>query len=255
MAAAAAASRRPGASGRLLIVGSGIAVTLAVASCGSADDNPYGLSAFRGTAGTGEAAARPSASASASQAVSPSPVPSGPAVQLPPAPGGALDYPPSDTFGEGAWVERGTIAAASRARKEVVDAAVAFMSARVRLSNTWQIDEPALEQVASGQALSNMRERAQTQQDAQRRSVGRFVLNVSSVRISDDTAVLSGCSYDGTVEVSTQGSLLSDAPGGIVLAMDLQRRADQWRVTTFPAQKTYCRANSRADQADQKASG
>ena len=250
MAAAGAARRlfRRGHRGhrghRFFMIVVSAALVWALSSCGKGDDNPYGLSDFqaRGTASQAPSsvAAPPSPSAT-----SPStPVASGPPVKLQQAPDGALDYRPSDAFGEGAWVERGKIAATSQARKDVVDAAVAFMAVRVELSNTWQVDEPALKTVAAGQALSNMRERAQSQRDAERRSVGRFVLNVSSVRISGDAAELAGCSYDGTIEVSTLGSVMSDAAGGVELPLNLERRGDHWRVTTFPTEKKFCEAHS-----------
>lgn len=245
MAAAGAAWRRCRTGGRyaarsFLILVSAVLVS-ALSSCGQADDNPYGLSDFQGSSdsakGTSSSAgARPATSAPPER----SPAPSGPPVQLPQAPDGAVRYHPSDTFGEGAWVERGTIVASTPARKDVVDAAVAFMSARVQLSNTWQVDEPALKTVATGQALSNMRERAESQRAAERRSVGRFVLNVASVRISGDAAKVAGCSYDGTIEVSTLGSVMSDPAGGVELPLNLERRRDQWRVTTFPTEKKFC---------------
>jgi hypothetical protein len=243
MAAAGAASRRSRIGSHVAPILLLTVVSATLASCGKSDENPYGLADFQGTAsGRGSSSAvTPAPSATAAS----SPSPSGPPVHLPAVPDGAVTYHPSDTFGEGAWVERGTIVASTQARKDVVGAAFAFMSARVQLSNTWQIDEPALKAVATGQALSNMRQRADTQRAAERRSVGRFVLNVASVRISGDTARLFGCSYDGTVEVSTLGSVLSEPPGGVELPMNLQRRGDQWRVTSFPTEKTFCEVPSR----------
>lgn len=219
-------------------------VAAVLGACGTSNENPYGLSEFTSTSGSGGSPAAPGGP-SPDPSVTGSPVPSGPPVHLEQAPGGAVTYRPADTFGQGAWVERGTIAATTAARQNVVDAAFAFMSERVQLSNTWQVDEPALRSVATGQALSNMRERAEAQRLAERRSVGRFVLNVASVRVSGDDARLSGCSFDGTIEVSTLGSVLSDAPGGVELTMNLQRNDDHWRVTTFPADKTYCEVPSR----------
>lgn len=108
------------------------------------------------------------------------------------------------------------------------------MTQRVQLSNTWKVDEPALAAVATGQAVTSARERALSQQAAERRSIGRFVVNVSSVKVEKDHATVTGCHFDSTSEVDQNGYVLVPPPGGVLISMEVQFAQGVWRVTSWP---------------------
>jgi hypothetical protein len=248
MAAAGAARRRSRAVPGILL---GALSMWGLAACGSSDDNPYGLTEFQGgssvnstqaPAGAGGSGSRGSGSSAASGSGTTRPVPS---FESRPVPSGAVTYRPSDVFSQGAWVERGQIAAGTAGQRSIVSAALAYLSARVQLSNTWQVNEPALTAVSVGQALASALDRADGQKSAQQRSIGPFELNLASVKVTAGAAVDAGCSYDGTSEISDQGSVLSDPPGGVRLSMKLVRGSSGWRVSTFPADATFCEAPQR----------
>jgi hypothetical protein len=129
--------------------------------------------------------------------------------------------------------------------RAVAQAALDYLSARVQLSNTWQVDESRLAEVATGQALSSARSRAAGQRAAGSHSIGPFVVNLASVAVDGQRARVTGCPFDGTVEISTEGGLLRNYAGGVALSMDLTRSGKGWRVSTFPVDETFCEAPSR----------
>jgi hypothetical protein len=128
-------------------------------------------------------------------------------------------YRPADARGMGAWVQRGRIRAGTAPRRAVVDAVVKYLTVRVQLSNTWQVDERAL---------------AARQRERNRRTVGRFVLNVSRVSIDGRRATVTGCDFDATSEVDEVGNTIVPPPGGIRVTLELRRTGDTWRVTDWP---------------------
>jgi hypothetical protein len=149
----------------------------------------------------------------------------------------AVDYPPADARGMGAWVERGRVEATTSRQKAAVAAVQKYLDVRVRLSNTWQVDEPALAAVASGAALTSARNRAAFQRKRELRSIGRFVLNVSTVRVdgpAKDRATVTGCDFDATSEVDAGGNIVVPPPGGILVTMKVRRTGGIWRVTDWP---------------------
>jgi predicted small lipoprotein YifL len=153
----------------------------------------------------------------------------------PPTP---VEYRPADPFGAGAWVERGKIVARSGAQLAAVDAMAKYLTVWVQLSNTWQVDEQALGAVASGEAVTNARERAEHQREQNRRSIGRFIINVSSVKVSGSSATVTGCDFDATSEVDQDGNVLIGPPGGVLITMELRRTAGTWRVIESPDHAT-----------------
>jgi hypothetical protein len=151
-------------------------------------------------------------------------------------PPAAVTYRPADAWGEGAWVERGRVAASTAGQRAVVDAVTRYISVRVQLSNTWRVDERALAAVASGQAVTSARERAESQRERQRRSIGRFIVNLSAVRVTGSGAVVSGCDFDATSEVDDTGNVLIPPVGGVLITMQLRRTDGTWRVLDWPAE-------------------
>jgi hypothetical protein len=261
MAASGAASHRSPAltaSSALVarVVALAVLLSLGLGACARSDGNPYGLTEFTPADASGPAApaAGPTSAAgsgagggmSGDAAKAPGRA-GGAAVPVPtfdvaPAPKGAVTYPPSDVFGRGAWVQRGVIVAPGSARQAVADAAMAYLSARVQASNTWRVDAARLPELATGQALSSARARVQDQRAAQSHSIGPFVVNLDQVTVNGDQARVSGCPFDGTIEISPQGGLLRNYAGGVVLSMDLARRGNNWQVSTFPADEKFCEA-------------
>jgi hypothetical protein len=201
----------------------------ALAGCGGS--NPYSLPAYAGSPGAqpsnaAGAPARPSGAATSSV------LPTPPRATRPPS--SDVTYTPADPWGEGAWVERGAIATHTAAQRAAVTAVTTYMSLRVQLSNTWQVNETALAATASGQALTAAQQRAESQQKLGQRSVGRFIINVSSVHVAGDQASVTGCHFDGTSEVDRNGYVLVPPPGGVLITMNVQLTGGIWRVTSWP---------------------
>jgi hypothetical protein len=145
-----------------------------------------------------------------------------------------VHYRPADALGQGAWVKRGRIVARSSTQRAVVRAVAKYLSVRLQLSNTWQVDEQALAATASGQAVTNARERAEQQRKDDLRSIGRFIMNISSVQVNGDHATATGCHFDATSEVDQDGNVLVAPPGGVLITMQLRRTGSTWRVLDWP---------------------
>ena len=203
----------------------GLAVSaLLLAGCGRAGANPYALpdydAALVGPTGTAPAlSSTKRGSDRPERAVTPSP---------------QVHYTPADALGQGAWAERGQIVAGTPTQRAVVSAVIKYLSVRVQLSNTWRVDEQALAATASGQAVTSARERAERQQVRGRRSIGRFIINISSVQVKGDHATATGCHFDATSEVDRDGNVLIGPPGGVLITMKLQRTGRTWRVLDWP---------------------
>ena len=206
-----------------------LAVVLVVASsalsgCAKAG-NPYALPEYNSDAAAALAQNRPTGT----------PLPKGSSkvkrLAQPPA---AVKYTPSDPRGEGAWVERGSVNAGTIQDRAVVDAAVKYLSLFVQLSNTWQVDQPAVAAVASGQAVTAAAQRAALERSRGWRTTGRFIVNVSSVQVDGASASVTGCHFDATSEVDQNGGVVVAPPGGVRITMELQRTGDTWRVSQWP---------------------
>jgi hypothetical protein len=212
----------PGATpalGRAL--GAGLVVIgLLLAGCGQ--PNPYALPEYDpakdGPAATGSVS-KSSRSAPVNRVATPSP---------------QVRYTPADALGQGAWAERGQISVRSPTERAVVTAVKKYLSVRVQISNTWQVDERALAASASGQAVTSARQRAERQRQRNQRSIGRFIINVSSVQVDGDRASVTGCHFDATSEVDRDGNVLIGPPGGVLITMQLRRTSDTWRVLDWP---------------------
>jgi hypothetical protein len=207
------------ASGRALTVGLLLAGCL-LAGCG--EPNPYALPEYDGKATSTSSPAESRTTRSSSDVVR----------AATPAP--EVRYRPADALGQGAWVERGRVVAKSSTQRAVVRAVANYLSVRLQLSNTWQIDEQALAASASGQAATNARERAEQQRGDDLRSVGRFIMNISSVQVNGDKATVTGCHFDATSEVGKDGHVLIAPPGGVLISMQLRRTGNTWRVLDWP---------------------
>jgi hypothetical protein len=202
------------------------ALSLLLSGCGgSGSSNPYSLPTFDSSASV-EPSGAPAASGAAR-------VKSGPVTRMS-APPTAVKYRPADPYGEGAWVERGGSVADTATQRAAVNAVVKYMQQRVQLSNTWEVDEPALAEVAAQDALTSAQQRAEDQRKADRRSIGRFVVNVSKVTVTGSGAEVTGCDFDGTSEVDPHGGVLVPPPGGVLLSLQLSRSSGSWRVVSWP---------------------
>ena len=210
--------------GRALVVALVVFVVLVGLLTGCGRPNPYALPEYDA------AQAGPTGAGS-----KPGPKAAGPAkIERVATPSPQVRYTPADALGQGAWAERGRVVARSRAQRAAVAAVVKYLAVRVELSNTWKVDERALAATASGQAVTSARERAERQRERGRRSIGRFIVNVSSVQVDGDRAVVTGCHFDATSEVDRDGNVLIAPPGGILITMKLQRGGGTWRVLDWP---------------------
>jgi hypothetical protein len=216
----------PGATttlGRALVVGL-VVTSFLLAGCGG-QPNPYALPEYDAAqvgptaSATGSAPAGTGKTARIARVATPSP---------------QVHYTPADALGQGAWAERGSIVAHSRTERAVVTAVTNYLSVRVQLSNTWRVDEKALAASASGQAVTSARERAERQRQRGWRSIGRFIINISSVQVDGDHATATGCHFDATSEVDRDGNVLIAPPGGVLITMNLQKTGRTWRVLDWP---------------------
>jgi hypothetical protein len=208
------------ASAVVLVIAGGV-----LAGCGGG--NPYALPKYDAEAAAVSQPRSTIRPADRSSKLSPA--------MTPPTP---VKYRPADPFGQGAWVERGKIIARSATQLAAVEAVSKYLTVWVQLSNTWQVDEQALAAVASAEAVDNARVRAEHQREQNRRSIGRFIINVSSVKVSGSSATVTGCDFDATSEVDQDGNVLIGPPGGVLITMELRRTAGTWRVIESPDQAT-----------------
>ena len=217
----------PGATptaGRALAVGLVVSALL-LAGCGRSAPNPYALPEYTAASpgSTGAPGSAPRTSAT------------GPSkIERVATPSPQVRFTPADARGQGAWAERGRIVARNGTEKAVATAIVKYLSVRVQLSNTWTVDEPALAATAADQALTSARDRADRQRERGWRSIGRFVVNISSVQVKGDRATATGCHFDATSEVDKDGNVPVPPPGGVLITMKLQRTGRTWRVLDWP---------------------
>lgn len=197
-------------------------VTVTLGGCGSTGDNPLGLPSLGSVAATSSPGAiRPSATTTGGQLTA--------------------QGDPSAVAG-GASAELGLLTGSAAEQPEVVQAVVDYMDVRVRIANTWQVDEAALAGVATGQAARSARQRATVMQAGDRRTVGSYVVNASRVRISAGRASVTGCMVDRTSEVDAAGQVLVDPPGGRKVSLQLERTDDRWLVSDVPvAVPPFCK--------------
>ena len=210
-------------SGRALAVGLTISGCL-LAGCG-APKNPLALPEYdakaASPAATGSSAPRTPGNGAADVVREATPPPQ-------------VHYRPGDALGKGAWVERGRIVAPTATQRAVVRGMTKYLSVRVQLANTWTVDEAALAATATGQARTSARAWAELERETDRRSVGRFVVNVSSVQVDGDRAVVTGCHFDATSEVDRDGRVLIPPPGGVLITMQLRRVRNSWLAVDWP---------------------
>jgi hypothetical protein len=205
----------------VLVIGS-----WAMAGCGDSA-NPYALPTYDADS-TGQPQPRPTASRPADRSARVS------RAATPPA---GVKYVPADALGEGAWVERGKVAVHTAAQRAAVKAMSKYIAVRVQLANTWQVDEQALATVASGAAVTSARAQAQSQRQHDQRTIGRFIINVSSVKVRGSEATVTGCPFDATSEVDHEGDVVVAPPGGVLITMHLQRSGGTWRAIDWPTKR------------------
>jgi hypothetical protein len=213
-----------------MLLACGFLLSWVLAGC--AQSNPEALPDYR-PGGAAAPVLAPAANADGTRQPSLGQLTSGRLATPPPG----VTYRPADPWGTGAWVERGRIQATTSDQRAAVQAVLGYLSQRVRLSNTWQVDEPGLAAVAAQEAVTTARERAARQRAQGLRSVGRFVVNVSSVQVTGSTAAVSGCHFDATAEVDGNGTIVIPPPGGVQITMRVQRTSGTWRVVDWPDRK------------------
>lgn len=134
----------------------------------------------------------------------------------------------------GASARRGAVTGSARRHDGLVDAVVDYMQVRVRIGNTWRVDEQALADVATGRAAREARRRADTMRAGDRHVVGAFVVNASRASVAGDRGEVTGCMVDHTSEVDRAGQVVIDPPGGRLATLQLRRDGDRWRVSDVP---------------------
>ncbi|MFI7586921.1 hypothetical protein ACIB24_07585 [Spongisporangium articulatum] len=190
--------------------------------CGAPEANPLDLPTMSGAGSSAVALNEPSASAGGAGSTA-----TGAASSTSAGWNGGV-------FGKGASAQLGVLTGSARAHPSLVRLVVDYWDTRVKIGNTWRIDESALQQVASGRAASQARKRADTLSTGQRHVVGKFVVNASQVKVSGSTATVTGCMQDWTSEVDPAGQIVIDAPGGRVTTLQLTRTGSTWRVSDVP---------------------
>lgn len=215
-----------------------LAVALVLCACvlaGCGEGNPYSLPDYDGASPAPAPASGRGSGPSSGPATEDADRPRAGRVYREPTPPPQVRYRPADARGTGAWVERGRVVARSPSQRAAVTAVERYLTVRVRLANTWQVDEAALAEVAAGQAVTSARQRAGLQRDQELRTIGRFVLNVAAVRVQGSRASVTGCHFDATSEVDEDGDTVVPPPGGVRITMDVRRTGETWRVVRWPS--------------------
>lgn len=193
---------------RTLVAGAAVVAVAALASACS-DDEPTDLPTLGGS---------PSEESSAAEPTSDAPTAGEPAKKG------------DKVAGDGYEVVAGRLPAGGP-EKKLAQVFVDYMTFRVASYNMAS-PHVALPGVATGDALTTVQGRAAELAQQGLRTVGRSVVNVDEVTIDGDTAVLSGCLGNGTVDVDDKlRAVESPAPAYDVEVDAVQAAPGTWLIS------------------------
>lgn len=184
------------------------ALLVALAGCADATDTP---------------AAPESTPVEPAPTSAPEPSPSGP--PTPPAFGSVV----SD---DGVQASAGEVTVTDPTHLAIVEAFVRYTQVRLEMLNRAEVDRAELDQVATGEAVTQVTSYADRLARRGEHVVGNVVVNVSGVEVEGTTATVDTCMQNSSVDVDAAGRVVEKkAPAAYLGRVDaLQVSSDTWVV-------------------------
>lgn len=132
----------------------------------------------------------------------------------------------------------GEVSVSEPAELAVVDAFVRYTQVRLEMLNRAEVDPAALDEVATGEAITQVTSYAERLARRGEHVVGTITVNVSGVEIAGTSATVDTCMLNTSVDVDSSGQVVeSDAPAAYLgRASVLQVTSDTWVVSDVSVQ-------------------
>ena len=132
----------------------------------------------------------------------------------------------------------GEVSVSEPAELAVVDAFVRYTQVRLEMLNRAEVDQAALDEVATGEAITQVTSYAERLARRGEHVVGTITVNVSGVEIVGTSATVDTCMLNTSVDVDSSGQVVEkDAPAAYLgRASVLQVTSDTWVVSDVSVQ-------------------
>jgi hypothetical protein len=178
-------------------------------------------------AGCADAAETPAAPESSPVEPAPTPAPE-------PSPSGPPSPPAFGTVvtDDNVAATAGEVAVSDPTQLAVVDAFVRYTQVRLEMLNRAEVDRAELDQVATGEAVTQVTSYADRLARRGEHVVGSLVVNVSGVEVEGTTATMDTCMQNSSVDVDASGRVVEkNAPAAYLGRVDaLQVTTDTWVI-------------------------
>lgn len=151
------------------------------------------------------------------------------------APGPSEEQQPFDA--KGSEILRGQVAATTPEQQAVVDAWFDYWEVRARSYGQAEVD-PALGQFAAATAVSDVVGYVRHLQHDKLHTVGDTKFDVSKVQVDGNSALLSSCAVNKSIDVTADGTPAEQPVPFFTADGTLVQRAGQWRVVTAKVEVT-----------------
>ena len=138
---------------------------------------------------------------------------------------------------KGSEILRGQVAATSPEQQAVVDAWFDYWEVRARSYGQAEVD-PALGQFAAATAVSDVVGYVRHLQHDKLHTVGDTKFDVSKVQVDGNSALLSSCAVNKSIDVTADGTPAEQPVPFFTADGTLVQRAGQWRVVTAKVEVT-----------------
>jgi hypothetical protein len=159
-----------------------------------------------------------------------------------PAPTSAAEPSPSEppsppAFGtvvtaDDVAASQGVVTVSDPSQLAIVDAFVRYTQVRLEMLNRAEVDQAALDEVATGEAVTQVTSYADRLARRGEHVVGSIVVNVSGVEVEGTTATIDTCMQNSSVDVDEAGQVVEKkAPAAYLGRVDaLQVSSDTWVI-------------------------
>ncbi|RYU12753.1 hypothetical protein [Nocardioides iriomotensis] len=126
----------------------------------------------------------------------------------------------------------GEVTVSDPSQLAVVDAFVRYTQVRLEMLNRAEVDQAALDEVATGEAVTQVTSYADRLARRGEHVVGSIVVNVNRVEVEGTTATIDTCMQNSSVDVDGSGQVVEKkAPAAYLGRVDaLQVSSDTWVI-------------------------
>jgi len=126
----------------------------------------------------------------------------------------------------------GEVTVSDPSQLAVVDAFVRYTQVRLEMLNRAEVDQAALDEVATGEAVTQVTSYADRLARRGEHVVGSIVVNVNGVEVEGTTATIDTCMQNSSVDVDGSGQVVEKkAPAAYLGRVDaLQVSSDTWVI-------------------------